>query len=100
MYVAIIMNVSITWAFYKLALFYVALKGPLGTWVRRPGRTRPAVLMQDVAAAPYRPVPKFLCIKAVLFLTFWQSVALAALSHWHWIHDVRAAVRHVRRRVG
>lgn len=42
------------YAFYCLGMFYYVLKTPL---------------------KPYDPVPKFLCIKAVLFLSFWQVSA-------------------------
>ena len=66
-YVSIVMNCSITWAAYVLLLFYLAFKTQL---------------------APYSPVPKFLCIKAVLFLSFWQSVVLAGLARFQFIHDV------------
>lgn len=31
-------------------------------------------------------MPKFICIKAVLFVTFWQSVVIAGLTHIQWIH--------------
>jgi hypothetical protein len=45
------MNVSVGYAFYCLGLFYIMLNQPL---------------------KKHNPVPKFLCIKAVLFLSFWQ----------------------------
>jgi Organic solute transporter Ostalpha len=47
--------------------FYLALKEPL---------------------APHNPVPKFLCIKAVLFLSFWQGVIIAGLARLHLVHAV------------
>jgi len=43
---------------YCLALFYYVLKDEL---------------------APVNPVPKFLVVKAVVFFTFWQSVALSIM---------------------
>jgi Organic solute transporter Ostalpha len=47
--------------------FYVVLKEPL---------------------TPHNPVPKFLCIKAVLFLSFWQGVIIAGLARLHLVHAV------------
>ena len=61
------MNCSITWAAYVLLQFYLVFKKQL---------------------QPYSPVPKFLCIKAILFLSFWQAVVLAGFSQFQLIHDV------------
>ncbi|CEG35300.1 Predicted seven transmembrane receptor-rhodopsin family [Plasmopara halstedii] len=66
-YISLVVNLSITYAFYYLVLFYMALCSQL---------------------APYHPVPKFLCIKIVLFLSFWQSVVLAFLSRFEIIHQL------------
>jgi hypothetical protein len=65
--VTLVQNISVTVAFYELVLFYIALHDHL---------------------APYNPVPKFICIKSVLFLSFWQGVLLAALAKWHILHEV------------
>ena len=51
LYLSFAVNLSVCYAFYCLGMFYYVLKAPL---------------------KPYDPVPKFLCIKAVLFLSFWQ----------------------------
>jgi Organic solute transporter Ostalpha len=44
--------------------------------------------------APYKPVPKFLCIKAVLFLSFWQGVVVAGLARLHLIHAIGGWSQH------
>lgn len=51
LYISFVVNLSVCYAFYCLGMFYFVLKTPL---------------------TPFDPVPKFLCIKAVLFLSFWQ----------------------------
>lgn len=61
LYITIIYTLSYSVALYALALFYVACKDLL---------------------KPFNPVPKFIIIKSVVFLTYWQGVLvfLAAKS--------------------
>lgn len=61
LYITIIYTVSYSTALYALALFYVACRDLL---------------------RPFNPVPKFILIKSVVFLTYWQGVMvfLAAKS--------------------
>ncbi|KAJ0079704.1 hypothetical protein Patl1_24657 [Pistacia atlantica] len=61
LYLTIIYTISYTTALYALALFYMACRDLLH---------------------PFNPVPKFIIIKSVVFLTYWQGVLvfLAAKS--------------------
>lgn len=61
LYITIIYTISYSTALYALALFYVACRDLL---------------------RPFNPVPKFILIKSVVFLTYWQGVMvfLAAKS--------------------
>ncbi|KAF8885393.1 organic solute transporter Ostalpha-domain-containing protein [Gymnopilus junonius] len=58
LYISIVYNISICLALYCLAMFWVCVNNDL---------------------KPFRPVPKFLCVKGILFFSFWQSVAISAL---------------------
>ena len=53
LYLTIIYTISYTVALYALVLFYVACKDLL---------------------KPFNPVPKFVIIKSVVFLTYWQVI--------------------------
>lgn len=54
----IIYNVSITISLYALAMFWVCMS-------------------QDLQ--PFRPMPKFLCIKGIIFASYWQGFFLSIL---------------------
>lgn len=59
LWAGIIYNVSITLSLYALALFWVCMS-------------------QDLQ--PFRPVPKFLCIKLIIFASYWQGFGLSILQ--------------------
>ncbi len=55
----IIYNISITLSLYALAMFWVCMHGDL---------------------KPFRPMPKFLCIKLIIFASYWQGFFLSILQ--------------------
>ena len=58
LWTSIIYNVSICWSLYDLALFWVCMSTDL---------------------QPFRPMPKFLCIKGIIFASWWQGFFLSIL---------------------
>jgi hypothetical protein len=66
-YVNLIINVSQMWAIYCLVKFYHATHENLSQW---------------------HPLGKFLCIKGVVFFTWWQGVGLAVLKSSGWIPEI------------
>ncbi|KAF1850755.1 DUF300-domain-containing protein [Cucurbitaria berberidis CBS 394.84] len=54
----IIYNISITISLYALAMFWVCMSSDL---------------------KPFRPMPKFLCIKGIIFASYWQGFFLSIL---------------------
>ncbi|XP_057961137.1 uncharacterized protein LOC131153104 [Malania oleifera] len=70
LYLTIIYTISYTMALYALVLFYVACKD----------------LLQ-----PFNPVPKFIIIKSVVFLTYWQGVLVFLAAKSGFITDAEQA---------
>ncbi|CAE6488576.1 unnamed protein product [Rhizoctonia solani] len=58
LYVSIIYNTSICLSLYCLAMFWVCVNNDLRA---------------------FRPLPKFLCVKGILFFSFWQSICISFL---------------------
>jgi len=65
-YITAIGLVSVTVSMYALVLFYVVAKDEL---------------------KPHNPVPKFLSIKFIIMMSFWQQVIVAGLVKINVIHD-------------
>jgi hypothetical protein len=62
LYLALINNTSISLSLYCLVLFYMATEERL---------------------MPFKPFYKFLCIKAILFFSFWQACGFTVLLHFN-----------------
>ncbi|KAH8871381.1 Transmembrane protein 184C [Schistosoma japonicum] len=69
LYLTIINNVSQIWALYCLVMFYRCARQEL---------------------SPMKPVAKFLCVKFVVFMSFWQSILIAVLAATGVIRKVEA----------
>uniref|UniRef100_A0A2P2LCY4 Transmembrane protein 184A n=1 Tax=Rhizophora mucronata TaxID=61149 RepID=A0A2P2LCY4_RHIMU len=72
LYLTIIYTLSYSMALYALVLFYVACKD----------------LLQ-----PFNPVPKFIMIKSVVFLTYWQGVLVFLAAKSGFIEDAEEAAQ-------
>ncbi|KAJ5550481.1 Organic solute transporter Ost-alpha [Penicillium sp. DV-2018c] len=59
LWTGIVYNVSVTVSLYSLAMFWVCLHDDL---------------------VPFRPIPKFLCIKLIIFASYWQGFFLSILQ--------------------
>ncbi|KAJ6607715.1 organic solute transporter Ostalpha-domain-containing protein [Mycena sp. CBHHK59/15] len=58
LYISVVYNVSICLSLYCLAVFWMCVNDDL---------------------KPFRPVPKFLCVKGILFFSFWQAIFISIL---------------------
>ncbi len=67
-YLAVLRNASQLWAMYCLVLFYRATRHTL---------------------ASFRPLCKFVCIKAIVFFTFWQGLLISYLGHLGYLSPER-----------
>eukprot|EP00591_Stephanopyxis_turris_P002353 CAMPEP_0195512042 /NCGR_PEP_ID=MMETSP0794_2-20130614/4151_1 /TAXON_ID=515487 /ORGANISM="Stephanopyxis turris, Strain CCMP 815" /LENGTH=216 /DNA_ID=CAMNT_0040639759 /DNA_START=669 /DNA_END=1319 /DNA_ORIENTATION=- len=69
-YIAVVTNFSQMWALYCLVKFFNATKEDLRSPVN------------------WHPVGKFLCIKGVVFFTWWQGLAIVILQDQGFIKDI------------
>ena len=67
LWTSLIYNVSICWSLYDLALFWVCMSTDM---------------------QPFRPMPKFLCIKGIIFASWWQGFFLSILV---WLGAIKSA---------
>lgn len=65
-YVSITYNFSVSLALYCLAMFWVCTNSDL---------------------QPFRPMPKFLCVKSLVFATFWQGLVVSILVRTGFLHS-------------
>lgn len=70
LYLTIIYTISYSMALYALALFYMACRDML---------------------QPFNPVPKFIIIKSVVFLTYWQGVLVFLAAKYNFIKNAEEA---------
>jgi hypothetical protein len=75
-YIALVNNVSVTVALYCLLLFYNACEEEL---------------------QPFRPFAKFVCIKSVIFFSFWQSCLFAVLIRLGYFGELQEATEYTGR---
>jgi hypothetical protein len=66
-YYVMIVNLSQCWALWCLLVFYQIMKHDLG---------------------PLRPLPKFLVIKAVVFVSWWQGIIIMYMASQEMLHPV------------
>ncbi|GAA5867370.1 hypothetical protein JCM8547_003323 [Rhodosporidiobolus lusitaniae] len=67
-YLSIVYNLSVSLSLYCLAMFWVATHDDL---------------------KPFRPMPKFLSVKGIIFFSFWQSFAVSIFVALGWIKSDR-----------
>ncbi len=75
LYVSIVYNVSICLSLYCLAMFWLSINEDLKPYrlVVYNGQC------DDANNSVRRPMPKFLCVKGILFFSFWQATGVSLL---------------------
>ena len=68
LWIGIVYNLSVSLSLYALAMFWVCMHDDL---------------------KPFRPVPKFLCVKLIIFASYWQGFFLSILQALGAIPSVR-----------
>ena len=97
-YLMIIQNISISTALWSLALFYLAgwrsyLVAYLNQvdniqYVSKSSFKPSLYLTTKEILSPYYPLLKFVTVKSVIFLSFWQGAVIALLEVTGYINDI------------
>jgi len=80
-YINLILSASMSWALYCLVMLYLAIKEDLKDW---------------------NLIGKFLCIKGVVFFTFWQGIVIIVIQHYgglRWGNTESEDVKYVREKM-
>lgn len=74
LYVSVVYNISICVALYCLAIFWMCVNDDL-----KPFRCVSFTPLLFLSLRRVRPMPKFLCVKGILFFSFWQGIFISIL---------------------
>ena len=61
-YITVVENISVTISVYALVLFYHAVQKEL---------------------SPFRPIAKYLCVKAIILFAMWQAILVAVGNYYN-----------------
>ncbi|BAO41331.1 transmembrane protein 184 homolog YKR051W [Kluyveromyces marxianus] len=78
LWLVVLYNLSVTWSLYCLAMFWKCLYQELSV---------------------FKPWPKFMCVKLIIFASYWQSLIIDVLTHFD-IIDVNGADKYIASELG
>lgn len=79
LYISVIYNISICLSLYCLAMFWMCVNEDLKPFRFVPHMSSDLPMFVLTPFILVRPMPKFLCVKGILFFSFWQSIFISIL---------------------